>query len=367
MTLGEAELREGFAAFIAASQRLEESYRALQARAAAVDLELAETNRRLQQALAEREAVFGALPLGVVALRADGAETFRNREAERLCGVAAAHGVDLLQAEPGKRDIHDAVVKVRRVDLPDGCLVLLEDCSRMTELEREVNRLDRLAGLSELALGVAHEIKNPLNGVMGFAALLARNPDPASCRRHAERITEGLGQVDRIVKALLAFARPDGRRGPALPIALLVADAVQSAGLRPGGVRLLGARELRAEGDALARVLAILFRNSVEAGGAEVNVTVQAAAVDGWLELQVRDDGPGIAPGLGVRVFEPFVSSKERGTGLGLPLAARVLSFLGGEVRLVDAGPPGACFRVRVPLAAAAPAAEPAVPAAVTA
>jgi signal transduction histidine kinase len=348
VTAAEAELREGFAAFIAASARLEESYAQLRLRAAAVDLELAATNRRLEQALAEREAIFGALPLGIVAER-QGAITFCNQEGRRLCDLAAAASVDLVHTRGGELALGSATVRTRAIDLPDGRLLLLEDRSRMVALETEVRRLDRLAGLSELALGVAHEIKNPLNGVMGFAAMLERNPEPDACRRYAGRIVEGLRQVDGIVKALLGFARPGGRRGPALPVSVLAAEAARSAGLDARHLELSGDASLRGQGDALVRVLAVLFRNSLEAGGQRVRV--HCAAVSACLELIVEDDGPGVPRELGQRVFEPFVSGKERGTGLGLPLAARVLAFLDGGLTLLNPGEPGARFRVRVPLA----------------
>jgi signal transduction histidine kinase len=353
VTLADGDLRAGFAAFIAASRRLEESYVALQARAAAVDVQLQETNRRLQRALQEREAIFAALPLGLVAVRDDGAVTFCNGEGERLCAEARATGRDLVTAAAGEVEIGDGAVRIRRADLPDGELVLLEDRSRIHELERQVHRLDKLAGLSELALGVAHEIKNPLNGVMGFAALLQRQSDPEACRRYAQKIVQGLEQVDDIVKSMLAFAQRERSGGSAVPIGAVVADAAASAGLPQGRLVLSGDGALRADGQALLRVLANLFRNAREAGGADVAVRVHAAATGGRLEVDVTDDGPGVPAELGDKVFEPFVSSKERGSGLGLALSARVLAYLGGDLTLLNPGERGARFRVRLPLAAA--------------
>lgn len=75
---------------------------------------------------------------------------------------------------------------------------------------------------------------------------------------------------------------------------------------------------------------------------------------DGRVEIEVRDDGPGIPVELGARVFEPFVTSKARGHGLGLALAARVVAFLDGTLELSNPGEPGACFRIVVPRRAAA-------------
>ncbi|MEQ1633871.1 MAG: histidine kinase dimerization/phospho-acceptor domain-containing protein, partial [Planctomycetota bacterium] len=313
------DLRAGFAAFIEASRRLEQRYAELKARAAAVDEQLQATNERLQQAVAERDAIFAALPLGVIARRHDGTITFRNDEAQRLCSAARTAGVDLPAARPGDLLIGDGGVRVRCADLPDGELVLLEDRSRIRELEREVHRLDRLAGLSELALGVAHEIKNPLNGAMGFAELLERNPEGEAARRYAVRIRQGLHQVDEIVKSLLAFARPESHRGRVASVARIVAEAAAGAGLPESRLAFRGDASLDADAAAVTRVLAVLFRNAMESSSELGLVTVTSRATDDHLELVVADDGPGIPRELAARVFEPFVSTKERGTGLGLP------------------------------------------------
>jgi signal transduction histidine kinase len=291
-------------------------------------------------------------------VRADGAVAFRNGEAERLGARAAEHGVDLVGTPAGDVALGDGGVRVRRVELPDGALLLIEDRSRIHELERQVHRLDRLAGLSELALGIAHEIKNPLNGAMGFAALIERAPDAGAVRRHAARVREGLAQVDGIVESRLAFARPARRQVVTAPIGTVVGEAAAAAGLPRARVHLDGEGALPVESEALLRVLAVLFRNAREAAGDAVQLRVAARNAAGRLELVVEDDGPGVPAALGERVFEPFVSSKERGTGLGLPLAARVLAFLGGDLALLNPGRPGARFRVTMPLPAAAAAVE---------
>ncbi len=356
MNVEQQQLQQGFAQFIAAARELERSYAELKQRTAAVDLELQATNRALQQALQEREAIFAALPIGLVAVRPGGAVSCCNREGERLLVAATTAGVDLATRGPGECTFGDVSVRLRRVELPDGELLVLEDRSRVQELEREVNRLDRLAGLSELALGIAHEIKNPLNGVMGFAALLERGNDPAAMRRHAGKVVQGVRQVDEIVRSLLGFARPDRSRARTASVAAVVAEAAAAAGLPPSRLQLRGEVGVAVDAEALVRVLTNLFRNAIEAAAA-ATVQVDAATGGGRLELVVQDDGPGVAGELGQRALEPFVSTKERGTGLGLPLSMRVLSFLGGDLELLNPGQPGARFRVRLPLGVAEPAA----------
>ncbi|MCY2957542.1 MAG: ATP-binding protein [Planctomycetota bacterium] len=351
VTLTPVELQVGFDAFIAASKQLEQGYAELKARAAAVDLELQVTNRQLQMALAERDAIFAALPMGVLARRCDGSVAFANDEGERLAVLIQQGGIDLKKATAGDHAFGGAAVRIAKAALPDGELLLLEDRSRMHALESEVRRLDRLAGFSELALGIAHEIKNPLNGAMGFAALLERTPEGPGVARHARSVRDGLQRVDEIVRSLLAFARPEQRRLQTARIVTIVNDAASAAGLPLGRAVIEVGGELRAESDVLLRVLAVLFRNAREAGGDSVRIRVAAQVAEANLEVTIEDDGPGVPTELGDKVFEPFVSSKARGTGLGLPLAARVLAFLGGDVALQNPGQPGAKFRIRMPVA----------------
>ncbi len=356
MSEADQVLKDGFERFVAAAEELEASYAALKQRADAVDVELKQTNCALQESLAEREAVFAALPIGVVALREDGSIGTSNVEANRLLAAGERVGEDLATRSDGTVAFGDFVVRVRRVPLPAGELLVLEDRSRLDSLEREVRRLDRLAGLSELALGVAHEIKNPLNGVMGFASLLGRSDDRDTMRRYAGKVVEGVRAVDEIVKSLLGFAKPKDKPAGRAPLEAVVQRAAAECSLPRRRWQLRGDVAALVDGDALGRVLSNLMRNAVEAS-ADVSLAMTAKFTSGALELIVEDDGPGLSNDVAQRAFEPFVSTKQRGTGLGLALSARVLSFLGGELELLNPGQEGARFRVRIP-AVAAPCTE---------
>ncbi|MHC5064474.1 MAG: sigma 54-interacting transcriptional regulator [Planctomycetota bacterium] len=329
--MSETDLRQGFETFVEAACRLEDSYKELKSRADKIDLELAATNAKLAATLREREAVFSAMPVGVVARDPEGQVSWSNPEADRLMTTASESGLTLADVEPGLFESSQLAVNITRVPLPDGgSLLVLEDRSKILRLEREVHRLDRLAGLSELALGVAHEIKNPLNGVVGFASLLDRAEDPAVMKRFSKKILEGLEQVDEIVKAMLEFARPQSKGMALATLASIIREAASHAGLSAARLTLEGDLDCEAQSFALVRVLTNLFRNSLEAGGAsDVSISVRVEGGSDATQVLVRDDGPGIDPELGDRIFEPFVSTKDRGHGLGLALSCRVLSFLG--------------------------------------
>jgi signal transduction histidine kinase len=167
-------------------------------------------------------------------------------------------------------------------------------------------------------------------------------------RRFAGKVVEGVRAVDEIVKALLGFARPSAEPSRTATVRAVVDRAASAAGLPQARLLLSGSTQAIVDADALGRVLDNLIRNALEAAPATA-IRMRAEHRDGMLELDVEDDGPGVAAAVARRVFEPFVSTKERGTGLGLPLSSRVLSYLGGGLELLNPGEPGARFRVRIP------------------
>lgn len=345
-----SELEAGFATFVRAAQRLEERYGDLQRRAESVDRELARTNATLASTLAEREVVLSTLPVGVVALAADGSTEWSNPEAARIGRRFSFDGPDWTALDEGVHRLDAGTLQVRRVELPDGGeLVVGEDRSHLAHLEREVDRLDRLAGLSELALGVAHEIKNPLNGVTGYASMLARAQDLETAQRYGQRVLDGIRQVDDIVRQMLAFARPEGRQAVHRPLREVIREAAVASSGESSIVPQGDGLDEQVDSVVLLRALENLFRNSLESSDSKARVTVQAEKSDRSLVIDVTDDGPGIRADLRERLFEPFVSDKPTGSGLGLPLTARVLSFLGGRIDLVPSET-GAHFRIELPI-----------------
>lgn len=354
---GHAELREEFLLFRDAAEALELAYAELQERVSRVDHDLADANRALQTALADRDAILGQLPIGVH--RLEGARVVPLNPEARTIVERVPDGAlhDWLAALPagkwcetrlhGNASARD--LRALRVELeePGDTLWFVEDQTALRALREQVERLHRLGSLSELSLGVAHEVLNPLNGVAGFASLLRRSPDSPKAAVWAEHIEQGVVRIRRIVRDLLAFARPERRSAPCVRS---LAEWFEEARPEAEGLELVLAQPqepLLGSPEALGKVFANLVRNARQAGARRISVTVVREAGGGQL-VRVQDDGPGIPEELAPRIFDPFVGTKDQGSGLGLAFCARALEAMGGGIRCCD-GERGACFEVQLP------------------
>jgi signal transduction histidine kinase len=229
------------------------------------------------------------------------------------------------------------------------------------DAERRAVQGEKLAALGLLASSVAHEVKNPLSAIKTIATVLAEDLGPAD--PHAEDLRLILGEVDRLAATttqLLDFARPrvgDGRLGCAVA-ALSSTLAVLRHLARQREVVLDASipsdlPHLRADDQAIREIFFNLVSNALEAAGRGGRVAVACVAEDGHLVTRVRDTGPGLPAAVRERLFEPFLTTKETGTGLGLHVVGRRVRELGGSITCGDGSEGGATFIVRLPIRAA--------------
>lgn len=243
--------------------------------------------------------------------------------------------------------------------------VLAREVCRLREELREKNielqRRERLADLGEMAAGVAHEIRNPLGGMQLFASLLDRDlEDRPQERSIVRKMSAAIVGLDKIVNDILAFA------GDAEPTMTTVcagklikaaldhaAPQVESCGTKMIVDESFSSVELSCDGAQIERALANLMLNAVDAAGpgGHVWVTREAGGDETRLGICVADDGPGIAPEVLHRVFNPFYTTKETGTGLGLAIVHRIAESNGGTVSAGARRGGGAAFVLSIPRA----------------
>jgi signal transduction histidine kinase len=389
------EIEGAMASFSAISKSLVESYEALAERAERVEHELCRTNRELEEKVRELdhvrgklEAVLDSLPTGVVVRDASGRVVRANGAALSILATSEAelvgcteHAVLEAAAAAGgpmdatRRDGSRLVLAARRSRVrladgsQDGWVEILDDRTETTALQERLHAADKMAALGSLVGGIAHEIRNPLNAVKGFAALLAGLPH--TDERHARwaaLVVAGASEADEIIESMLTLGRPERLRVEVLAASELLDEAVAAAlSAEPDPARWevrthAAALVFRADRIKLRQALRNLIANALEAqpDGGRVEVSLERRGSD--LALRVADAGPGIPRAFHGRVLDPFFTTRAEGTGLGLALVSTIAGLHGGHVE-VSPGPSalgGAEISIRIPFRPAA--AEPSDP-----
>ena len=230
-----------------------------------------------------------------------------------------------------------------------GAALLLANA--WNRLQRDLARQTRLAEQAQFSAGMAHQIKNPLAALRGYVELLARGLDDPMQKQIADKLVSEIAALDRIVRDFLQFSR--GAHGSVERISLeaVLRPVVESARSVGGGkvevpaLDLPGV-ELEVDSTALREALSNVAVNAAEAMREDGGELRFAAHVNGRLvTIEVEDTGPGMPDDVREKLFEPFVTGKADGTGLGLPIARRLLRDLGGDLELIRSGSSGTMFR----------------------
>jgi signal transduction histidine kinase len=235
----------------------------------------------------------------------------------------------------------------------------LAAAGRALERAREVAaRTERLADLGAMAALVAHEVRNPLGTLRGQVELLGERLGGDAPPRERERIAEMLEEIDRVTAVtdeLLTLGREGALAREPVSLAQLAAGVVARVARSRPAARLENAVAdgLTVTGDPgkLEQALFNLVLNAAQIGGDGVNVRIAAAESTETITLSIADDGPGISPAVGARLFEPFVTGRAEGRGLGLAVARFVAERHGGRLELAPTPPGGrgAVFLLRLP------------------
>jgi signal transduction histidine kinase len=245
---------------------------------------------------------------------------------------------------------------------------------------RRMQERDRLAVLGQMAAGLAHEIKNPLGAIKGAAQLLSDAQSAAHLGPPEHEflgiILEEVERLDRVVGSVLDYARPSKADIGAIDVNTVVKGTLKL--LASDRAEVSDARmdlepdlpRVRADAEQLRQVLINLIRNASQAmglgGTVYVNTRKREERHPGgrepttFVEIAVRDEGPGIAPQVMKNLFVPFVTTKDRGTGLGLAISQRVVAEVGGRIDVATRPGLGSTFTVILPAAPDA-AAEPVI------
>ncbi|MBI5432335.1 MAG: PAS domain S-box protein [Planctomycetes bacterium] len=239
-----------------------------------------------------------------------------------------------------------------------GSTAQLRDITEQRETESALERARMLAMIGELAAKIAHAIKNPLAGIHASVQVLASELAPDDPRREVfAEVGEEIHRLDDTVLDLLHFARPLPPRTQPTDLRTFVQDLAEPLKRRFGsqGVLFEVAIEeglvVALDARMMAEAFDNLLINAVQALSGPGKVRVEARTIGRGVEVDVQDSGPGIPAADVEHIFEPFVTQKSRGTGLGLPIARKNVELHGGTLVALPRTQPGAVFRMSLTLA----------------
>jgi PAS domain S-box-containing protein len=368
----------------------------LQAQQRELEALSAEASARAASAEKFSERIVASVPSGLVAFDATGHATVVNYPARALVeanGEAEGQSVrELLRASPELAEMVEHCLKtgevyrreevmttganghVRRLGAtvapidptPDqgerGALCLITDLTEVTQLREQVALKNNLESLGEMSAGLAHEFKNALATLHGYAQLMQRLKLDESGQAASSALLQEVRNLSEMVTAFLNFARPQPLDVADVSLRELIEDAaMELRGLyEDRRVELIiegDFSDVRADERMLRQALLNLLRNAAEAIGEEDarrRITVRGTSKRDttgkvWAAIEIQDTGEGIQPNNLQRIFIPFFSTKSKGHGVGLALAHRVITDHGGTLTAANAPEGGAVFTVKLP------------------
>ena len=416
MSVAPKELEEALRLFDETTKALESRARRLEEVLTVKQAELQAANLALEQKVTELDSVYAYMNLvldsvasGVVAVSVDGTITACNPAARFLLqpGAQLADPDAALIGQSYRDVMRESAVwdvlergeavgpwekscpgydgqdrclagRSNPIFAADGTLIgaveTFEDVTEIRRLEDQLERNERLKALGEMAAGVAHEIRNPLNGIEGFASLLGRDLDADSKgARYANAIVDGVRHLNATVSGLLEFTSPkppDKRPVPIVELCRSCIELVDSevAHSRRGEepveqrdvpITLIdnyGDARVPCDGNHIRQVLLNILQNACQIlrqhDCETPQVIVEISAIDNGQACQVTidDNGPGVPTAERQRIFTPFHSKREQGTGLGLAVAHTLIGLHGGTLQVAESPLAGARFLITLPL-----------------
>ncbi|MDR2555175.1 MAG: GHKL domain-containing protein [Fibromonadaceae bacterium] len=230
---------------------------------------------------------------------------------------------------------------------------------QLKKMQEEVNQSRVLSALGEMAATVAHEIRNPLGGIGGYASLLARSIPPEDPKRkYVDKIIGGISSLNKIVGNLLAYTRKTNLQKQNTDLVnwaeAILAHAeieIEKEKKQLFIERNFPTEPLNAEIDAerLQQVMLNLLMNAIQAIETDGKISVGISSNEKFAEITVADTGNGIEPEHLKNIFTPFFTTKEQGTGLGLAIVKKIIDLHEGEITVESSVGKGTSFRIKIP------------------
>lgn len=371
------ELEEAFALFNETSNHLTHSFEALQNQVADLQAQLAKSDAEKRQVADRLERLLNLLPAGVIVLDSSGMISDMNPSAEEILGKNAYNQIwlqvvaQVFERSNGQELItkNKTIFYLSEVELddPPGKILLIQDVTSTRQLQEHMNRNKRLQSMGEMAASLAHQIRTPLAAALLYVSQLSYDQmDDLKRDRFTNKALHSLKHLEGLVRDMLQYAKGGSVAESVVSVDQLLLDlqttveqqlissqsSLQVVNTQPDLV-------IKGDKDSLLTALQNLVTNAIDVVRLRAKIELWVEIKDlQWAEFIVIDYGPGISAEMQEKIFDPFFTSRAKGTGLGLAVVRTVAEAHGGEA-WVESKPVtgaqigskiGAKFGMRLPL-----------------
>ncbi|GJQ23640.1 MAG: PAS domain S-box protein [Planctomycetia bacterium] len=402
----DTELAAAFDVFNQYTQRLEESYKQLQKRVKEIDKEMALANARLKDKVQELDSLtkylnnlLCSIHSGVIAVNTEGKISTINKAAEKIFKLVKSDLIgkkveEIFKNSDGSTSLlilaltkkknyidverkivtHQGVTKwvessVSMIkdanEKTIGAVEIFRDLSEIRELENRLRNADKLAAVGAMAASIAHEIRNPLNGIEGFSALLLRDFEDSDPRKKlVNNIIHGTKNLNKTITELLVFARPfrlnlkNSRISEILDKTLFfVIEDMKQKNVQKVNIRKeysYDANDLMCDPEKLQQAFLNLCLNAIQSMPYGGNLTLFLRSYGGerpgGIQVGIRDTGIGIKNAVIHKIFDPFFTTRQEGTGLGLAIVSKIIDAHNGKISVESQENIGTTFFINLPI-----------------
>ncbi|MBI3398901.1 MAG: PAS domain S-box protein [Deltaproteobacteria bacterium] len=314
-------------------------------------------NRKIEDWGYRKDELIGKSFLIIFSARHKG-ERFRKTVKE---GVKQTYGVEVVSKSG---EIRYAILSISPIRAKEGRIVevlgIAKDITEQKKFEQQIAHTEKMSAIGQLAAGIAHEINNPLGGILNCLYNLRKNKFSAERKEeYYKSMEDGIHRVKKIVSQLLDFSGQHEPEFTSVDINGLIEEVLffLNYAFSKKGIKIEKAFDsdlprLTLDRHKIQQVFTNILLNAVQAIEGKGEITVKTKLENGWCCVDIEDTGKGIPPNILPRIFDPFVTTKDvgKGTGLGLSVSKGIVDMHDGKIDVKSAIGKGSVFNIKLPM-----------------
>ena len=243
----------------------------------------------------------------------------------------------------------DRIFNIHVIPVREGTLLALEDITNISQMEEELRKKERLASLGTLSAGIAHEVRNPLTAIKGFAQMIARNPTSEKNSRYIKFIIDEVSKLESLIREILDFAKEKKPEKQMVKISSIIGNIRHI--VKDIDIILERDMDICVDPNLFSSVFLNIIKNARDAGADRVEIDVESKEENGeaYDVIKIRNNGPPIPEDILPHIFEPFSTKKSTGTGLGLAIVHNIIASHGGEIKAYNDITGSVVFTITIP------------------